>query len=144
MKGQRKNGLILLAVIVVVGGVAWFRFNRTAASATTDGTAVAAESEAGDISTAAKLPRVVDLGAGKCKACKDLAPILEELKKEYAGRVKVEFIDVWENPKAGDPYDIRTIPTQVFFDADGKEVWRHEGFLAKAEFVAKFKELGVP
>jgi thioredoxin 1 len=92
---------------------------------------------------AAKLPRVVDLGADKCKACKELAPILEELKKEYAGRVTVEFIDVWKNPKAGGPYKLRIIPTQVFFDRDGKEVWRHEGFLPKKDFVAKFAELGV-
>jgi thioredoxin 1 len=92
---------------------------------------------------AKKLPRVVDLGADKCKACKDLAPILEQLRKEYEGRVTVDFIDVWKNPKAGEPYKIRVIPTQVFFDADGKEIWRHEGFLPKADFVAKFAELGV-
>ncbi len=94
-------------------------------------------------SAPAKVPRVVDLGADKCKACKDLAPILAELKKEYAGRVTVEFIDVWKNPKAGEPYKISVIPTQVFFDKDGKEVWRHVGFLPKADFVAKFAELGV-
>jgi len=90
-----------------------------------------------------KRPRVVDLGAGKCKACIELAPILEQLKKEYAGRVDVEFIDVWKNPKAGEPYKIRVIPTQIFYTADGKEVWRHEGFLPKTDFIAKFKELGV-
>ena len=89
-----------------------------------------------------KMPRVVDLGADKCKACKELAPILVDLKKEYAGRAVVEFIDVWKNPKAADPYKIRVIPTQIFFDRDGKEVWRHEGFLAKKEFVAKLAELG--
>ncbi len=50
-----------------------------------------------------KLPRVVDLGADKCKACKDLAPILEQLKKEYAGRVTVEFIDVWKTPRPPSP-----------------------------------------
>ncbi len=92
---------------------------------------------------ARKLPRVVDLGADKCKACKDLAPILEQLRLEYEGRITVEFIDVWKDPKAGGPYKIRVIPTQVFFDADGKEVWRHEGFLPKADFVKKFAELGV-
>jgi thioredoxin 1 len=90
-----------------------------------------------------KMPRVVDLGADKCIPCKKLAPILEELKKEYEGRVAVEFIDVWKDPKAGEPYKIRLIPTQVFFDAEGREVWRHEGFLPKEDFVAKFKELGV-
>ena len=92
---------------------------------------------------AKKLPRVVDLGADKCKACKDLAPILKELRKEYEGRVTVDFIDVWKDPKAGDPYKIRVIPTQIFYNADGKEVWRHEGFLPKADFIKKFAELGV-
>ncbi len=93
--------------------------------------------------TTQKLPRMVDLGADKCIPCKQLAPILEELKQEYAGRVTVEFIDVWRNPKAGEPYKIRVIPTQIFFDASGKEIWRHEGFLPKADFIAKFKEMGV-
>jgi thioredoxin 1 len=86
---------------------------------------------------------VVDLGADKCVPCKQLAPILEELKRDYAGRVAVEFIDVWKDPRAGEPYKIRVIPTQVFFDADGNEVWRHEGFLPKADFIAKFSEMGV-
>ena len=55
---------------------------------------------------AASLPRLVDLGAGKCIPCKMMAPILEELKKEYAGRLEVEFIDVWVNPEAGKPYGV--------------------------------------
>jgi thioredoxin 1 len=48
----------------------------------------------GIATTTAKLPRLVDLAAGKCIPCKMMAPILEELKKEYAGRMNVEFIDV--------------------------------------------------
>ena len=62
----------------------------------------------------AALPRLVDLGAGKCIPCKKMAPILEELKKEYAGRMEVEFIDVWKNPDAGKAYGIEMIPTQIF------------------------------
>ncbi|MCY2952869.1 MAG: thioredoxin family protein [Planctomycetota bacterium] len=88
------------------------------------------------------LPRLVDLGAGKCIPCKMMAPILEELKKEYAGRLKVEFIDVWVNPEAGKPYGIKLIPTQIFYDAAGKERFRHEGFMAKEDILAKWKELG--
>ncbi len=92
---------------------------------------------------AAKLPRLVDLGADKCIPCKMMAPVLEELKKEYAGRLRVEFIDVWKNKDAGEPYGIKLIPTQIFFDASGKELWRHEGFIAKKDILAKWKELGV-
>jgi thioredoxin 1 len=91
----------------------------------------------------AGLPRLVDLGSVSCIPCKMMAPILEELKKEYAGRLRVDFIDVWENPDAGKPYGIRLIPTQVFLAPDGKELWRHEGFLGKEEILAKWRELGV-
>jgi len=91
----------------------------------------------------AALPRLVDLGAGKCIPCKKMAPILEELKKEYAGRMEVEFIDVWKNPDAGKAYGVEMIPTQIFYDASGKELDRHTGFFGREEILAKWKELGV-
>ncbi len=91
----------------------------------------------------AALPRLVDLGAGKCIPCKKLAPILEELQKEYAGRMEVEFIDVWKDPDAGKAYGIEMIPTQIFYDASGKELDRHTGFMGKEDILAKWKELGV-
>jgi len=92
---------------------------------------------------ASNLPRLVDLGADKCIPCKMMAPILQELKNEYNGRLDVVFIDVWKNPNAGTEYGIQLIPTQIFFDASGKELFRHEGFLARDDIVAKWKELGV-
>ena len=89
------------------------------------------------------LPRLVDLGAGKCIPCKLMAPILDELKSNYVGRLDVQFVDVWKNPDAGKPYQIRMIPTQVFIGTNGKEVFRHEGFFSKEDIVAKWTELGV-
>src|SRR3989339_154807 len=77
------------------------------------------------------LPRLLDLGAGKCIPCKMMAPILEELKTEYAGAMEVVFIDVWQDKDAGQKYGIQSIPTQIFYDASGKELFRHEGFFAK-------------
>jgi thioredoxin 1 len=56
----------------------------------------------------------------------------------------VEVIDLRDHREAAGEYGIRVIPTQIFFDAEGKEVWRHEGFLAKEDIVAKFTEIGVP
>ncbi len=91
----------------------------------------------------ARVPRLVDIGAGKCIPCKEMAPILEQLRVEYAGRMDVQFIDVWQNPHAGDPYGIRMIPTQIFFGADGRELARREGFMAKADILARWKALGV-
>ncbi len=89
------------------------------------------------------LPRLVDLGATKCIPCKMMAPILEELKKDYAGTFDVVFIDVWENPAEGRKYGIQSIPTQIFYDASGKELFRHEGFFPKDEILKKWKEFGV-
>ena len=89
------------------------------------------------------LPRLVDLGADQCIPCKMMAPILEELKTEYAGVMEVVFIDVWQDRDAGQKYGIQLIPTQIFYDASGKELFRHEGFFAKEEILAKWKELGI-
>jgi thioredoxin 1 len=89
------------------------------------------------------LPKLLDLGASKCIPCKMMATVLEELKKEYAGKLEVEFIDVWKNPDAGRQYGIEVIPTQIFYDTNGKELFRHIGFFAKEDILAKWKELGV-
>ncbi len=93
--------------------------------------------------SAQKLPRLVDVGRGTCIPCKMMAPILEELKKEYSGVAIVEVIDLRYNTRAAMEYRIRVIPTQVFFDREGKEVWRHQGFMSKDAIIAKFKEMGV-
>jgi len=94
-----------------------------------------------DVGTA--LPKLLDLGAGKCIPCKKMAPILEELKQEYAGSLEVLFIDVWQDSSAGEKYGIESIPTQIFYDASGKERFRHEGFFSKEDILAKWRELGV-
>jgi thioredoxin 1 len=86
---------------------------------------------------------MVDLGATECIPCKMMAPIIEELQSEYQGRAAVVFIDVWKNPAAGRQFGIRAIPTQIFFDAQGKETGRHEGFLDKQSIVKTFTDLGV-
>lgn len=89
------------------------------------------------------LPRLVDLGAGKCIPCRKMAPTLQALKKDYAGRMQVQFIDVWQNPDAGKAYGIEMIPTQIFYDASGKELFRHVGFFGREDILAKWKELGL-
>ena len=88
-------------------------------------------------------PRLLDLGATSCIPCKKMAPILEELEAEYEGRLDVEFIDVWKTPGVAKQYGVELIPTQIFFDASGKELYRHQGFLAKEDILRKWEELGV-
>jgi thioredoxin len=99
--------------------------------------------EANETKALGILPRLVDLGADKCIPCKAMAPILEGLKEEYAGVFSVEFIDVWKNPNAGGEYGVKIIPTQIFFDAGGKELFRHEGFFSRENILAKWKELDI-
>lgn len=93
---------------------------------------------------AASLPRLLDLGADKCVPCKMMAPILEELKVDFAENFTVEFIDVWKFPDQAKPYGIKVIPTQIFFDGDGTEMFRHEGFYGREDILAKWQELGLP
>ncbi len=130
--------LIVIALVVAVGAI-MFAKNRERDSQTTASSALAEveKNESPD------LPRLVDLGAGKCIPCKMMAPILEELKEEYGGRMEVVFIDVWENPNMAREYDIEIIPTQIFYDAAGKELFRHQGFYSREEILAKWEELGV-
>jgi thioredoxin 1 len=86
---------------------------------------------------------MIDLGAKKCIPCKMMAPIMEKLEKKYDGKAAIVFIDVWENPDQARRFGIRGIPTQIFYDASGKEVTRHLGFLSEENIVKMLGELGV-
>ena len=89
------------------------------------------------------LPVLVELGSDQCIPCKMMAPILEELKAECAGKLQVSFLDVRKYRGLSALYGIQVIPTQIFYDTSGKELFRHEGFYAKDDILAKWKELGV-
>jgi len=90
-----------------------------------------------------KLPCLVDVGADYCPPCVMMMPILEELKKEYAGVLIIELVDAGKNPEAGQQYGVRSLPTQIFYDANGKELKRHIGFLSKQEILDEFQKLGI-
>ena len=89
------------------------------------------------------LPTIVDLGSEVCIPCKMMIPVLEGLKTEKKGKLEVVFIDVAENPAAKKLYDFKIIPTQILYDKNGKEFFRHEGFLSRQEIISKFKERGI-
>lgn len=88
-------------------------------------------------------PLLVDFGSIDCGPCRRLSPILNELKKEYAGRMDVLVIDVDKEPLLGSRYGASAIPLQIFYDKTGKEVFRHAGFYSKASIVAKLADIGV-
>jgi thioredoxin 1 len=121
------------AIVLVVG---WKRSGRTTDATPTGSPTKSQAAEAG-------LPRLVDLGASTCIPCKMMVPVLEELRSQYEGRLRVDVIDVRENPDAAAQYGIQLIPTQIFSDASGKELFRHEGFISKKDILAKWRELGI-
>jgi len=86
---------------------------------------------------------MIDLGAKKCIPCKMMAPIMEKMEKMYKGKAVIAFIDVWEHREPVNRFGIRAIPTQIFFDKDAKEVYRHVGFLAEKDIVAQLEKMGV-
>jgi thioredoxin 1 len=86
---------------------------------------------------------MVDLGATECVPCKMMAPILEKLSKSYDGRAAIVFIDVWKNREQAPRFGIRAIPTQIFYDAEGREVSRHVGFMSEAAIVEQLTKMGV-
>ena len=88
-------------------------------------------------------PSLVDFGSKGCRPCDMLAPILEDLKKKYEGKANVLFVSVVEQQILASRYRIQSIPVQVFFDQDGKEVFRHVGFWPQAEIERKLAEMGV-
>ena len=136
---------IALAVVVAAAAAFVLKTNKPATNSDAPNSIVSAETNQSQSTpvVAAKLPRLLDLGADKCVPCRMMFPVLDDLKKEYAGRLNVGFIDVWKIPDAAKAYGVTVIPTQIFYDADGKELFRHEGFFAKEEILSKWKELGV-
>jgi thioredoxin 1 len=86
---------------------------------------------------------MLDLGAGKCIPCKMMEPILEKLEKDYEGRAAIVFIDIRYRTEEAERYNIRMIPTQIFFDEDGNEAYRHEGFLSEQAIVEQLEKMGV-
>jgi thioredoxin 1 len=89
------------------------------------------------------LPSMVDFGASGCVPCEMMTPVLADLKKKFAGKVNVMFVHVREEEVLAARYKVEAIPVQVFFDKDGKEVFRHVGFFAQAEIEKKLAEIGV-
>jgi thioredoxin 1 len=90
----------------------------------------------------AATPRLVELGTAICIPCALMAPVLKELKTEYAGRLEVESIDVLANPGAKIKYNAPFCATQIFIAPSGKELFRHVGVYPMEDILAKWKELG--
>ncbi len=67
---------------------------------------------------------------------------LEELRSEQSARLEVIFVDAWKDPKAADAHGVKMIPTQIFFDRSGRELYRHQGFFSKGAILTTWASLG--
>jgi len=85
----------------------------------------------------------IELGADRCIPCKAMQPVMREIAQKYKGTIQVVFYDVWKTPKYAKDYGIKMIPTQVFIDKNGDEIFRHVGFYAKDEIIKMLKEKGI-
>jgi len=85
----------------------------------------------------------IELGADRCIPCKAMQPVMREIAQKYKGTIQVVFYDVWKIPKYAKDYGIKMIPTQVFIDKNGDEIFRHVGFFAKDEIIKMLKEKGI-
>lgn len=125
-----------LVVLLAIGGVLLLKA-REPASAQPDALpapAVTAQQRA--------LPTMLEFGSTTCIPCRAMAPIIAELERDYAEHLVVRFIDVQKSPDEMAEYEVTVIPTQVFVSADGKELFRHEGFFAKEEILERWNQLG--
>ena len=86
---------------------------------------------------------MIDLGKKTCTQCKMMAPILERLEKEYRGKAAVVFINLLDYPEQKYKYKLKALPTQIFFDPAGEEVYRHVGFMSEEDIVAQLNKMGV-
>ncbi len=88
-------------------------------------------------------PILVDFGANNCLPCRQMRPVLKEIGTEYSEKTRVLAIDVYKNQNLAREYKILMLPTLVFFDAKGKEVFRNVGIMEKEKIVGKLKEIGM-
>lgn len=108
-------------------------------------TIMASETAIAPQAATAALPRLIDFGSKQCQACKAMEPVLDACKARHAAEFVTEFVDVWipANQTFARSHDISSIPTQVFFDKEGKEVFRNTGFISEEQILAKWQELGL-
>jgi cytochrome c-type biogenesis protein len=91
---------------------------------------------------AAGLPRLVELDAVDCAPCTAMAAVLDGLRRECAGSLDIEVIDVRAHRDIEAAYRVRFSPTQLFKDSSGAELFRHEGFMSREDILAKWREVG--
>ncbi len=141
MKKKVRRKFFCVSVLLGIVGVMWVYLPFGNPTATAIAETAEAQHEA--VVPVKGMVTLVDLGADACIPCRMMSPILEKLEKQYKGKAAVVFIDVWKNKDQAKRFGVRIIPTQIFFDKDGTEVYRHVGFLGESDIVKQLQKMGV-
>ncbi len=104
-------------------------------------TAAAPVQDVVKIALQAGKPTVAEFGANACASCREMKPVLEALRRENGDRIAVVEVDLIAQRAGGyiQRYGIQLMPTQVFFDASGREIGRHMGTISGAEILARLQ-----
>lgn len=145
--------MILSILVFFVGAVSWMAYRSQVHLPGSADSGKLPPSQGSSLSDTEAIPprdlpvqgmvTMVDLGAKSCIPCKMMAPILDELEQEYRGRAVIAFIDLTVYNDQARRFGVRAIPTQIFYDAQGNEVHRHEGFMNKGAIEKVLAKLGV-
>lgn len=90
------------------------------------------------------IPVMLQFGKSYCPRCKANKPVLDGAAKAYAGRAQIVSVDSDVNLRLARNFRIRLIPTQIFLLPDGREFYRHEGFLQAHHIAQIFDKMGLP
>ncbi len=126
------NGAVIAGIIIILGVMIFVKNGMTKESPDTtaqtdpvqpallDGALNLTEPFNLDEYRSAGVPVIIDYGADSCIPCKEMAPVLVELHRELQGKAIIRFVDVWKYRDLAQGIPLQVIPTQVFFEANGK------------------------
>jgi len=127
----------LLVLVTAAAGAAVYVLTQRPPASNTQSAAVADDA----VQQALRLgkPVVAEFGATSCESCRAMKPVLGALAREHGERMTVVDIDLLKNTGSASRYKIQLMPTQVFFDAQGREIGRHMGKISGNEILAMLK-----
>jgi len=140
-------GVTAGVALLGAGLVTALRLN-TEASAPVSAALPAGQPVAGDDAVQRALragkPTVAEFGANACVQCRAMKPVLEALRREHGARIAVVNVDLIAQKEANyiQRYRIQLMPTQVFFDAQGREIGRNLGKISGEEILARLQGQG--
>jgi thioredoxin 1 len=118
-KGRPRRLWLLGVIMALATGGAWFSTARWSSS------------PAGPLVVDDGRPKLLEFGMGVCEQCKKMRPVMERAGRELGDRVDVHILDVREerNEQLAERYQMRLMPMVVIVDGEGRELWRHDGFV---------------